>query len=562
MLTWDLHQYWGRDAVRTMLFGLSEGMRPRNLRCSTRWPQPSVRGESDAAVIEVFFDFETQSGIGVGVLHAVPDRHLPDELLVGRALYTRIEGLIGVDAPDTHPRGHGFTPRIDGETYGQSRNRAHHYCDGEPEVVVIGAGQAGLMVAAHLGQLGVDTLVVDKNERVGDNWRHRYESLCLHNPLEMNGFPYLPFPTNFPEYLPKDRMADWLEIYARYLDIKVWNSTAFLGATYDDQTHTWTVKLRSPEGDLRMLQTRHIVLATGGTGGRPRVPELPGLADFTGTVIHSSQYRSATDHDVARAIVVGTGSSAHDVAFDLSNHGVKVTMLQRGPAVVNEIATANSAYAEYFDPEVGTDLVDIRYGIGLINPLREAASRQFQRRAELADKDLHKGLTAAGMRIGDGIDGRGFLDLFLRRGGGYYFNVGASNAIIDGKIDVAQFDELVQFTDLGAQFDDGDLVEADLIVLATGYQNRRTEVAGWFGEQIADRIGDIARLDAEGEWANVWSQTAQRGLWLNAGGINQVRPGSKVLALLIKADLDGLISSALRRSSTAPRAERDSTASV
>jgi putative flavoprotein involved in K+ transport len=415
--------------------------------------------------------------------------------------------------------------------------------------VVIGAGQAGLMVAAHLGRLGVDTLVVDQNARVGDNWRHRYDALCLHNPLGMNGFPYLPFPAHFPEYLPKDLMADWLDMFARYLDVTVWNSTAFLGATYDDRSHTWTAQVRTADDSVRTLRPKHVVLATGGTGGRPRIPELPGLGTFAGSVIHSSQYRSAADHDAGRALVVGSGSSAHDVALDLCEHGVEVTMMQRGAVVVNDIATANSAYAGYFDPDISADLVDIRYGIALINPLREEASRQFQQRAEIADKDLHDGLIAAGMRVSDGIDGRGFLDLFLRRGGGYYFNVGASDAIIDGRIGVVQSDELIEFTTDGALFGNETLVQADLVVLATGYQNRRTEVADWFGEQVADRIGDIARLDAEGEWANVWSQTPQRGLWINAGGINQVRPGSKVLALLIKADLDGLIPQALRRTS-------------
>jgi putative flavoprotein involved in K+ transport len=108
-------------------------------------------------------------------------------------------------------------------------------------------------------------------------------------------------------------------------------------------------------------------------------------------------------------------------------------------------------------------------------------------------------------------------------------------------------DRISRFGPSGADLDDGGTVEADLVVLATGYQNRSAEVAEWFGEQVAQRVGEIARLDAEGEWANLWGQTAQPGLWFNGGGINQVRPGSHRLALLIKADLDGSIPDRFRR---------------
>jgi len=112
-----------------------------------------------------------------------------------------------------------------------------------PQVLIVGAGQAGLICAAHLKRLGVSTLIVDKHERVGDNWRKRYHSLNLHNPIEMNGFPFLPFPAHYPEYLPKDAIADWLEIYARYLDLDIWSSTEFHGAHYEEDTDRWVATL-------------------------------------------------------------------------------------------------------------------------------------------------------------------------------------------------------------------------------------------------------------------------------------------------------------------------------
>jgi cation diffusion facilitator CzcD-associated flavoprotein CzcO len=414
-------------------------------------------------------------------------------------------------------------------------------------VLIVGSGQAGLISAAHLARLRVRALVIDQNERVGDNWRKRYDSLALHNPVEMNGFPFLPFPDHYPEYLPKEVLADWLETYARYLDLDVWTSTSFQGAERDEATGTWSATVRRGDGTTRVLRSQHIVLATGGIGGKLAVPDLPGLSDFQGEVMHSSAFRGAAHHSPRKAIVVGTGSSGHDIALDLQAHGAEVTLVQRGPVVVNHVTTANLAYAAYFDG-TPTDLVDVRYGVFLIDPLRSAASKQYHQMAKDIDAEILEGLEAAGMRLGDGIDGQGWLDLFLRTGGGYYLNVGASEAIADGRISVLQSDQIAKFGPQGAEHAGGGVVEADLIVLATGFQNRRVEVAEQFGEDVAERIGEIARLDAEGEWANMWSQTKQPGLWFNGGGINQVRPGSERLALLIKADLDGSIPERFRRS--------------
>jgi hypothetical protein len=86
-----------------------------------------------------------------------------------------------------------------------------------------------------------------------------------------------------------------------------------------------------------------------------------------------------------------------------------------------------------------------------------------------------------------------------------------------------------------------------MVVLATGYQNRKAEVADQFGTEVAERVGEIARWDEEGEWSAMWGQTGQRGLWINGGAILEVRPNSRLLALLIKADIDGQIPDSFRR---------------
>jgi len=538
-LTFDYRQFHGRDAVIDILLRVADEIKPANMRLSASWPAPDLVGEPGAQVVEVYFDFDTASGIGLGMLHGHIDATSPYGFAAS-ALYTRLEGLAGVDLPPVHPRGYGFVPQEPGENWKQNRERSRAFVDTDPEVLIVGAGQAGLISAAHLKRLGVDALVIDRHERVGDNWRKRYHSLNLHNPIEMNGFPFLPFPEHYPEYLPKDVIADWLEIYAHYFDLSIWSSTSFDGAVRDEEHDRWSARVTLADGTQRVLHPQHIILATGGIGGKPNIPALPGLSDFSGSVIHSSGFSGGGQYAGQKVIVVGVGSSGHDIALDLYKNDCQVTMVQRGPVIVNHVSTANLAYASYFD---GTPdrLVDLRYGVGLISPLRVAASKKYHQFAKEQDAELLDGLKAAGMVLGDGHDGAGWLDLFLRTGGGYYLNVGASEVIVEGGISVIQNDEIDQFVANGARLKDGSVLEADLVVLATGYQNRSVEVAEWFGAEVDDRVGEIARLDDEGEWKNVWRQTAQRGLWFNGGGINQVRPGSRVLALLVKASLNGLI---------------------
>ncbi len=166
-----------------------------------------------------------------------------------------------------------------------------------------------------------------------------------------------------------------------------------------------------------MLRPRHIVLATGVIGGKPLVPDLPGLSSFAGSVIHSSAFTKAADYDAKRAIVVGAATSGHDIALDLHDHGVDVTMVQRNPIVVVQVATAGMAYGAYTDPGIPTELVDIRYGIGMIKPLREIGARAYHRQVKEIDGELLAKLEKVGFRLGDGYDGMGHHDLFLRTAG-------------------------------------------------------------------------------------------------------------------------------------------------
>ncbi|MFI5621877.1 flavin-containing monooxygenase [Nocardioides sp. NPDC051685] len=553
-LTWDFLQYHGRDAVVTTLLATQDEIQPHGFVLSRRWPAPRVVGEGQEARLEVFADFQTKHGLATAFVHASLNENSPHGFDVF-AVFTRLEGIKGHEPSERYPRGIGFEPSRPDENWLDRQAALLEYRDRDPEVLIIGGGQAGLITAAHLKNLGVDALVVEKNERVGDNWRKRYESLFLHNPIEMNDFPFLDFPGHYPEYLPKDAMAEWLELYQRYLNLNVWLSTEFVGAQYDEQTHSWTAAIRRGDQAERVLRPKHIVHCTGGFGGRLRFPDLPGLSDFQGTIIHSEQYRRAADYEAKRAVVLGVATSGHDVAEDLYRNGVDVTLVQRGPIVVSNLETANElVYAGFLDPNQPTELVDVRYGMGWIYPLRVENARKSHQLMVQKDAEMLRGLEQAGMKLWDGPNGMGWLGLYWSRGGGYYLNKGASELIASGQIGLMQAEQIVKVVPDGLELADGRVVEADLLVCATGYENRVIELSDQFGEEAAAKLGQIAVLDETGEWRGFWGQSGQRGLWINGGGINSARPQSERMALLIKADLAGFIPDSFRRP---PRQEQD-----
>jgi putative flavoprotein involved in K+ transport len=132
----------------------------------------------------------------------------------------------------------------------------------QPYVLVVGGGQGGIALGARLRQLGVPSLVIDKHGRPGDQWRSRYKSLCLHDPVWYDHLPYLKFPDNWPVFSPKDKIADWLEHYTEVMEVPYWSSTTATSASYSEKTGEWTVEVER-DGRPVTLRPKQLVLATG-----------------------------------------------------------------------------------------------------------------------------------------------------------------------------------------------------------------------------------------------------------------------------------------------------------
>lgn len=420
------------------------------------------------------------------------------------------------------------------------------YRDRDPEVLIVGAGHNGLFAAAELERLGINALVVEKHQKPGDSWRLRYESLVLHMPHGMMQSPHLPFPQSFPDYITKDRLADWYDIYAQALDLNVWTSTEFVGGTYDDVTKTWDVNVRLQDGTERGFRLKYLVLATGGSG-TPRDPDLPGLGDFSGTLLHSTEFRSGADYRDEKVLVVGTGTSAHDIAFDITNHGGTATLLQRSPTAVVDLPTANINYGAFNTRDVPTEVLDKRWLASQIKPLMLENFKKVNAMGEQLDKDLHEGLEKAGFVLDK--NEYGWFAKYFEVAGGYYINVGASDAIVRGDIAVRQHADVERFVQDGVRFKDGEVASYDAIVLATGFDNQRSILWRFFGEEVAERVGDVGSYDAGGDpERNQYKRIdAQPRLAIAGSGICAGRWYAPMVALEIQAELEDRIPESFRR---------------
>jgi cation diffusion facilitator CzcD-associated flavoprotein CzcO len=538
-LSWNIQTINSADAIRKELKARARSAAPSGFAVDPdrRAPRKVMRAGTQS--IEAIFRFETTVGRGNGIVRLIPDP-ADGNTLKAWTLLTELGELKGFEEQlgVQRPRGNAYSRDFRGPNWLDLRKAATGYTDRDPTVLVIGGGQSGLCIAARLKQLHVDTLIVDREARIGDNWRKRYHALTLHNQVQVNHLPYMPFPPNWPTYIPKDKLANWFEAYVESLELNFWTATEFEGGSYDEKEQRWTVTLRRADGSRRTMHPRHVVLATG-VSGIPNVPDIPSLKHFAGKTMHSSQYDDGENWKGKRAIVIGTGNSGHDIAQDLYSNGAKVTLVQRSPTLIVSIEpSAQLVYAPYNEGTLeDNDLIATSMPL----PLARKSHALVTEKSKELDRELLEDLARVGFKLDFGEDNTGWQFKYLTRGGGYYFNVGCSDLIVKGEIALTQFADVESFVADGARLKSGETIAADLIVLATGYKRQEELVRKLFGEAVADRVGTIWGFGDQQELRNMYTRTGQPGLWFIAGGLAQCRIGSKHLALQIKAIEEGLL---------------------
>jgi putative flavoprotein involved in K+ transport len=539
--TWNIKTVEGHDGIADMLRARLADTDPSGFRAR------ETPTDDGGGVASAFIEFETAVGRGVGHLRLKGD--------LGWTLLTALDELKGHEEPtgSRRIRGavHGSDP--DGRSWAEKRaeQEASLGYSQQPYVVIVGGGQGGIALGARLHQLGVPAIVIDKHARPGDNWRERYKTLCLHDPVWYDHFPYLPFPPNWPVFSPKDKIAEWLEFYTGVMEIPYWTSTTCLSASFDPHAKQWTVEV-DRDGERLTLRPTHLVLATG-MAGKPNVPELPGQNVFRGEQHHSSQHPGPDRYAGKRAVVIGSGTSAHDICKALYENGTDVTMVQRASTLVVtseavlEIALGGLYSERAAAAGITTDKADL-----MVASLPYQIIADFQKpisdAMRLRDKDLYDRLEKAGFRLDFGDDDSGQFMKYLRRGGGFYIDVGASDLICDGSIKLCHAG-VQRLTEESVILDDGTELPADLVVYATGFRSMNSFVADLIGQDVADKVGKVWGLGSgtaqdpgpwEGELRNMWKPTQQENLWFHGGNLHQSRHYSLFVALQLKARWEGI----------------------
>ena len=502
----------------------------RNFCVDTSRTPPREVVRAGEKVIEAIFSFKTKEGIGEGVLRLMPSKKNPTHFKCWSISTSLKElNLKKVSSKASTIRDFKAPNWLD------IRNFEKSYIDREPTVLVVGCGQAGLSIASRLKQLNIDTLIIDKHERIGDNWRKRYHSLTLHNQTQVNHLPLMPFPKTWPTYIAKDKLAGWFEYYAESLELNVWNNTEFISAEYLSKDKIWDVKIKDTKGKIKKIKPQHIVMAIG-VSSVPKMPNIKGIENFKGEKIHSGYFKSGKPYQNKNVLVFGTGTSSHDVCQDLHANGANVTMVQRSPTmIVNLEPSAQLPYALYQEgPSTDDcDLIAISSPLSVLKKTHQILTKQSKK----LDSELLKKLEKIGFVLDYGEDNTGWQFKYLTRGGGYYFNVGASNLVADQKIKLIQFSDIKEFLSDGIIHNSKKL-EYDSFVFATGYKGQEYMVKKFFGNEVANKVGRIWNFNSKKqELNNMFVKTNQQGLWFIAGSLAQCRIFSKYLSFQISKEI-------------------------
>ena len=538
--TWNIKTVEGPEGVADMLNANLDQADPSGFHTSE---EPT---EADG-VTEAWIEFETATGRARGHLRLKPEG--------AWTLLTTLYELKGFEEPKAsqRPRGAAHGADRDRETWTEKRDREAKELGytTQPYSLIIGGGQGGIALGARLRQLGVPTIVIDKRGRPGDQWRSRYTSLCLHDPVWYDHMPYMKFPDNWPVFAPKDKIADWLESYTKVMEINYWSNTEAKSAHYDEASGEWTVEIER-DGQPVVLRPKQLILATG-MSGKANVPDFTGMDRFRGDQHHSSAHPGPDAYAGKNAVVIGSNNSAFDICGALWEKGADVTMVQRSSthivksdslmdiglgALYSEDAVAGGMTTEK------ADLVFASLPYRIMHEFQIPLYDQMRER----DKDFYDRLEAAGFDHDWGDDGSGLFMKYLRRGSGYYIDVGSADLVANGDVKLAH-GNVRELTEDSVVLEDGTVLPADLVVYATGYGSMNGWAADLISQDVADAVGKVWGLGSdttkdpgpwEGEQRNMWKPTQQANLWFHGGNLHQSRHYSLYLALQLKARYEGL----------------------
>ena len=307
----------------------------------------------------------------------------------------------------------------------------------DTNVVIVGAGPAGLAVGACLRREGLDFVILEKTHEIAPAWRRHYRRLHLHTVKSLSSLPHVLFPKDYPRYVPREKVIDYLEAYAEYFELRPRFGETVISIRREADGYL-------VETGRDKLSARHVVIASG-NNAEPVVPRLPEIDAFQGRRLHSIDYTEAAPFAGQAVLVVGMGNTGAEIALDLAECSACPTLsVRKGVHIVPR---------QLFGVPIQMIAIGSR-------PMPQAVNdRLFPIILDLALGRLEKyGIVRPKQGILEQVDA-GRIPVI---------DVGTVEAIKSGGIKMAP--DIKRFTERGAMFVSGRQAEFDSVILATGYR--------------------------------------------------------------------------------------------
>lgn len=360
----------------------------------------------------------------------------------------------------------------------------------QPDVIIIGAGPAGLATGAALRQRNIPFLVLEQSDQVAHSWHNHYERLHLHTVKELSALPYQPFPKEFPRYVPRKGVVSYLTDYARNFDIEpVFNQKVTGIVRQEDH---WEVRVAGGTAYL----AKHVIITTG-INRQPVSPTFEGQSEFRGTLMHSRKYRTGADFKGQKVLVVGMGNTGAEIALDLHEQGAKPYISVRGAVniIPRDFLGRPSQETAMLLAKVPTAVSDTIGTIFRAISIGNLSKYGIQTPAISPSKQLRtEGKTPV-------------------------MDIGTVKAIKSGYIKVVP--AIQRFHEKSITFTDGSTLEPEAVILCTGYHPGLEELLG----------KDMVPTDAHGVPKEFIGTGAARGLYFV--GYDNYSPGG-ILGLIQK----------------------------
>ncbi|KAI1383771.1 FAD/NAD(P)-binding domain-containing protein [Hypoxylon trugodes] len=440
----------------------------------------------------------------------------------------------------------------------------------ETDVLIVGGGNSGTSIAARLKALGVESVILDRNPRVGDNWAFRYDCVRFHLPAAACAMPYLPFKKEWqtPHLLKRDELADHLIRYAAEFDLNYINSMKIQTTTYDQVKKRWTIQFETPNGVVKAIG-KQLVQSTGFSASKPYRPPMLDVQRYRGINIHSAEFKNAQllkNHGAKSVVVIGSANTAFDVIEDCNRTGLKTTIVARSPTYILPVDYVRNAQAMGLYDHVPIENAD-KHFLTLPNAVESQITHGLLARLASEEPNRYESVAATGFPVLVSSHPDASLQHhLLERGGGHYVDVGgAVELLTEGKVGVKGGVSPVAYTATGLRFSDGTTIDTDAVIWCTGFADKdaRSTAADIFGGSdgqksvklangnakdvlgpldIADRLDTTFALDAEGEVRGFWKRHLRmENYWAMGGHMQLQRWWSGVLAQQIKMAVEGIL---------------------